>query len=191
MPVISGRVELLSETWLMIQPFALLFCTFERHFAKPLFDSGRTSKSGNQDILNWYKMDSAHDFRFQYRVLSVRHVLNLKAVLFFWKWTGRECQCSLGVTSLQKAPSINSVTVGFEMWERYCIDEQFWIVLPLWQFSDPDFIRKSRLNCGISYPENTSNRIPLWTFALELYTFPVLSSRFFRFVTTEGFVVLM
>ena len=44
--------------------------------------------------LNWgikacfsrYKMDSAHDFRLHYRILSVRHLLDLKAVLFVWKW---------------------------------------------------------------------------------------------------------
>ena len=31
-------------------------------------------------------MDSAHDLRLNYRILSVRHLLDLKAVLFFWKW---------------------------------------------------------------------------------------------------------
>ena len=31
-------------------------------------------------------MDSAHDPRLHYRILSVRHLLDLKAVLFFWKW---------------------------------------------------------------------------------------------------------
>ena len=31
-------------------------------------------------------MDSAHDLRLHYRILSVRHLLDLKAVLFFWKW---------------------------------------------------------------------------------------------------------
>ena len=44
--------------------------------------------------LNWgikacfdrYKMETAHDLRLHYRILSVRHLLDLKAVLFFWKW---------------------------------------------------------------------------------------------------------
>ena len=30
-------------------------------------------------------MDSAHDFRLQYQLLSIRHLLDLKAVLCFWK----------------------------------------------------------------------------------------------------------
>ena len=31
-------------------------------------------------------MDSAHNLRLHYRILSVRHLLDLKAVLFIWKW---------------------------------------------------------------------------------------------------------
>ena len=33
-----------------------------------------------------YKMDSSHDLRLHYRILSVRLLLDLRAVLFFWKW---------------------------------------------------------------------------------------------------------
>ena len=31
-------------------------------------------------------MDSVHDLKLHYRILSVRHLLDFKAVLFFWKW---------------------------------------------------------------------------------------------------------
>ena len=31
-------------------------------------------------------MDSAHDLRLHYSILLVSHLLDLKAVLFFWKW---------------------------------------------------------------------------------------------------------
>ena len=43
-------------------------------------------KWGIKACFNRYKMDSAHDLRLHYRILSVRHLLDLKAVLFFWKW---------------------------------------------------------------------------------------------------------
>ena len=62
------------------QPLTIICYSREWHFSKPLFDPGIKACSKR------YKMDSAHDMRLHYRILSVRHLLDLKAVLFFWKW---------------------------------------------------------------------------------------------------------
>ena len=41
---------------------------------------------GIKVCFNRYKMDSAHGLWLHYRILLVRHLLHLKAVLFFWNW---------------------------------------------------------------------------------------------------------
>ena len=65
------------------------------HYSSILLNgSSRSLISTLEKQLNWgikacfnrYKMDSAHDLRLHYRILSVRHLLDLKACFFFWKW---------------------------------------------------------------------------------------------------------
>ena len=73
------------------QPLTLLFYTLEWHFSRKnnYFPISTLEKQLNWRIkpcFNRYKMDSAHDLGIHYRILSVRHLLDLKAVLFFWKW---------------------------------------------------------------------------------------------------------
>ena len=64
------------------------------HFSSILLNGiSRSLISTLEKQLNWgikacfnrYKMDSAHESRLHYRILSVRHLLDLKAILFFPK----------------------------------------------------------------------------------------------------------
>ena len=65
------------------------------HYSSILLNGiSRSLISTMEKQLNWgikacfigYKMDSSHDPRLHYRISSVRHLLDLKGVLFFWKW---------------------------------------------------------------------------------------------------------
>ena len=81
-------------------------------------------------------MDSAHDLRLHYRILSVRHLLDLKAVLFLWKW---KCNLSPAFSRLQVATAnlkthertLNSTYHSFANSEQLK-NSLFKRVVPLW-----------------------------------------------------------
>ena len=85
------RDFLLTKTRLLLLN-ALVFSHL--HYSILLNVISRSLFSTQEKQLNWrikarynrHKMDSAHDLRLHCRILSVCHLLDLKAVSFFWNW---------------------------------------------------------------------------------------------------------
>ena len=112
---------------------------------------------GIKACFNRYKMDSAHDLRLYHRILSVRHLLDLKAFLFFWKW---KYNLSPAFSRLQIATAIlkthertlNLTYHGFANSEQL-ENSLFKRVVPLWN------ALPERLKLGNQTYENVKKRL--------------------------------
>ena len=81
-------------------------------------------------------MDSAHDLLVQYRILSVRHLLDLKAILFFWKWkynlSPAFSQLQVGTANLKTRERTHNLTYHGFVNNEQLKNSVFKRVVPLW-----------------------------------------------------------